>query len=301
MAKAKMEATVGQRRRPLSAYVSAARAVCPPPGAIDTHVHVIDPARFPYARGVPYRPVGHEQGTAQNLAALLDAHGMAGVVLVNPTSGYKFDHRCMLDALERLGGRARGIARLPLTVSMRALAALKRQGVVGVRLDVVAEGLGLLVDPALERFLRRLCENDLLLDVQCEGDQMAALAPVLARTPLPVVVDHCGRPDPARGVRAPGFAALLRLSELGRVTVKLSGPMRASRQVAPYDDMLPFVRALIAAYGPDALVWGSDWPFLRCAERMDYGPLLALLERWVPSAADRRRVLCGTPARVFRF
>jgi predicted TIM-barrel fold metal-dependent hydrolase len=207
----------------------------------------------------------------------------------------------MLDALERLGPRARGIARLPLTVSSRSLAALAARGVVGVRLDLVAEGLPLLEDPALERFLRRLCDLDLLLDVQCEGDQMASLAPVLARTPVKVVVDHCGRPDPARGVRSPGFAALLRLAELGRVNVKLSGPNRSSRRKAPYADMAPCIRALIAAYGPDALVWGSDWPFLRCEERMDYAPLLALLERWMPSAADRRRVLCRTPARLFRF
>jgi predicted TIM-barrel fold metal-dependent hydrolase len=49
-------------------------------------------------------------------------------------------------------------------------------------------------------------------------------------------------------------------------------------------------------------VWGSDWPFLRMPERIDYGPLLALLaERQVPDDAARRRILWDTPCREFGF
>jgi predicted TIM-barrel fold metal-dependent hydrolase len=53
--------------------------------------------------------------------------------------------------------------------------------------------------------------------------------------------------------------------------------------------------------GPERYVWGSDWPFLRAPERMDYGPLLALLERHVPDPADRRRILVDTPRAVLGF
>jgi len=61
------------------------------------------------------------------------------------------------------------------------------------------------------------------------------------------------------------------------------------------------VRAAIDAFTLDRCVWGSDWPFLRLPARTDYGPVLAMLTRWIPDAADRQRVLWDTPARLFGF
>ena len=48
-------------------------------------------------------------------------------------------------------------------------------------------------------------------------------------------------------------------------------------------------------------MWGSDWPFLRAPERIDYGPLLDLMDTLVPDAPSRRKVLWDTPRRLFGF
>ena len=48
-------------------------------------------------------------------------------------------------------------------------------------------------------------------------------------------------------------------------------------------------------------MWGSDWPFLRATERVDYGPLLKLVEALLPDAGERRSVLWDTPRRLFGF
>jgi predicted TIM-barrel fold metal-dependent hydrolase len=48
-------------------------------------------------------------------------------------------------------------------------------------------------------------------------------------------------------------------------------------------------------------VWGSDWPFLRAPERLDYGPLLTLFEQIVPDAETRHQIQWETPRRLFRF
>jgi predicted TIM-barrel fold metal-dependent hydrolase len=61
------------------------------------------------------------------------------------------------------------------------------------------------------------------------------------------------------------------------------------------------VRAIIDAYTPDHCVWASDWPFLRAAERQDYGPLVELAACWFPNEADRRKVFWDTPKRLFGF
>ena len=55
------------------------------------------------------------------------------------------------------------------------------------------------------------------------------------------------------------------------------------------------------AFTPDRCMWASDWPFLRAPERIDYGPLLNLIERFVPDPVERRRVLFETPCRELGF
>lgn len=69
----------------------------------------------------------------------------------------------------------------------------------------------------------------------------------------------------------------------------------------PYRDVDPFIAVAIEAYTLERCVWGSDWPFVRMDERMDYGPPLTCLPRWLPDPQDRRKVLWDTPARLFGF
>ncbi len=278
---------------------AAAPAV--PRGAVDTHVHVFDPARFPFDPSTPYQPQPHENGTPADLTQLLDAHRVDRVVIVNPTSGYGYDVRCLVDALAKLGPRARGITRVPLTTDRRRLRALLAHRIVGIRLDLLAEPTDVAAGGVLATLIRRVADEDMLLDIQCEGDQLVALAPLLHRIPVRMIIDHLGRPNPERGLRQPGFEALLALSATGRAVVKLSGAIRCSREASPHADLDEYVAALRTHYGPQRLTWGSDWPFLRSAARVDYGPLLAQLGRWFPGTAERRRILVETPVMWFNF
>jgi len=272
-----------------------------PAHVIDCHVHVFDCVRFPFAADASYRPLPCECGTADDLAAVLDAHGIARALVVTPTSGYGDDNACTLDALARLGPRARGIARVPVSIVPSKLDALAERGVVGVRIDFVALGLAPLVDPAFPRLLNALAERDLVLDVQAQGEQWDAIAPVLARSSTRVAIDHMGRPQPARGVDAPAFHAMLALAQTGRVAVKLSGADRFSCLAPPHADVLPFAAALVREFTPERLVWGSDWPFVRSARRMDYGPTLRFLEHLVADEASRQQIHCTTPSAWFKF
>ena len=116
-----------------------------------------------------------------------------------------------------------------------------------------------------------------------------------------MLIDHCGRPTANAGVQQPGFQAVLALARTGRAAVKLSGYQKISAEPLPYRDTQPFVQALIDAFSLDACLWASDWPFLKAAERLDYGPLLKHVEAWLPDPADRRRLMWDTPRRLFGF
>jgi predicted TIM-barrel fold metal-dependent hydrolase len=148
--------------------------------------------------------------------------------------------------------------------------------------------------------LGRMRELGLWADVQVQHDQLPALRPMLEDSGVRLVFDHCGRPDPAAGgVAQAGFAALLAMAGNGHTCVKLSSFAKASARPFPHPDAWPFVQALREAYTPQSLVWGSDWPFLRAAERSDYGTQLALFDRLVPDPADRRAIQWDTPRRLF--
>jgi len=77
---------------------------------IDCHVHVLDPARFPYQTNTHYAPAGQELGTPAQLGQLMDAYGTRYVLLVGPNSGYGLDNSCMLDTIARGQGRYKGVA-----------------------------------------------------------------------------------------------------------------------------------------------------------------------------------------------
>ncbi|WP_109480508.1 amidohydrolase family protein [Paraburkholderia sp. C35] len=266
---------------------------------IDCHCHIFDPARFPYREDTAYRPAQQEIGTAAQFIRVMDAYGVRHALLVGPTSGYRTDNRCMLDALQAYEGRFRGIAVVDNDISRHELIALQRAGVAGVAFNPAMEGIELVRDAGA--LFAMLADLGMVAQVQVCGDQMAVLGPWLARQAAQVVIDHGGRPDIAAGVGQAGFQALLKLADSGRASVKLSGWQKYSAKAHPYEDAWPYADALLRAFGPQHCVWGSDWPFLRAPERLDYGPLLTLFEQIVPDAATRRQIQWDTPRRLFGF
>src|SRR5438105_12143516 len=103
-----------------------------PRGACDCHVHVFDPARFPYFTGRVYTP---PEAAAEDLLALQRELHFDRVVIVQP-SVYGIDNACTLDAMKKLGqGRARGVAVIDKTIRQGQLDELAAAGIRGVRLN----------------------------------------------------------------------------------------------------------------------------------------------------------------------
>lgn len=266
---------------------------------IDCHCHIFDPARFPYNPASPYHPEGHEIGTAAQLAQVFAAHGVERALLVQPNSGYGDDNACMLSAIAESRGRYKGVAVVPHDVPTEDLQRLKSQGIVGVAFNLPFFPRGYYA--GTEALLEKLAALDMFLQVQVEGDMLLDILPMLKASEVRLLFDHAGRPVPMRGLDQPGFRALLDFGGSGRAAVKLSGHAKFSELPHPHPDTHQFIAALIEAFGPDNCVWGSDWPFLRARERMDYGPLLTLFHDLVPDADVRRAILWDTPRRLFGF
>ena len=266
---------------------------------IDCHAHVIDPVRFAYGEQVTYKPAGQEIGSSAQLRQVMKSYGVKHTLLVQPNSGYGSDNSCLLDAIARSNGELKGIAIVDLDADAAALRRLQGQGIVGAAINATFHGNAYYQDA--ERLMRRLADLDMVFNLQVEHDQLLMYAPWIERTPVKVLIDHLARPTIAAGLDQPAFTALLRLAETGRVSVKLSGYAKFSREPLPFADCRPFVRAVVDAFTLDHCVWASDWPFLRSTERQDYGPLLGVAAELFPDPRDRQKLFWDTPNRLFNF
>jgi predicted TIM-barrel fold metal-dependent hydrolase len=266
---------------------------------IDCHIHVLDPVRFPYADDTPYRPSGQEVAPAAHLIRVLDAFDVSHALIVGTNSGYGTDSRILLDALKSGNGRFRGVAVVENDVDIGELERLKAAGIAGVAFNLPFYETGYYRNTAA--LLEKLVDLGLFLQIQVENDQLLALLPLIEKSKVRLVIDHCGRPSVAHGLKQPGFQALLAIGRERDAWIKLSGAYKFSHGQYPYEDAWPFIMALVEAFTLDRCVWGSDWPFLRSPQRLDYGPLLAMLPLLFPQPSDQHRLLWRTPARLLGF
>ncbi len=266
---------------------------------IDCHNHILDPARFPYQLNTRYRPAGHEIAPAEQLLRVMEVYGVRHCLVVGPNSGYGTDNRCLLDAIAKSDGRLKGVAVVAHDISTAELASLKAQGIVGVAFNTANLGVEFYRDTA--GLISRIADLDMMLQIQTEGDQLLSLLHLIEPSTVRLLFDHCGRPDVSKGIEQPGFQALLALGRGGRGMVKLSGYAKFSQAPPNYRDARPYVGALVEAFTIDRCVWGSDWPFIRATERIDYGVLLSVAEMLFPATDDRRKLFWDNPARAFGF
>jgi predicted TIM-barrel fold metal-dependent hydrolase len=183
--------------------------------------------------------------------------------------------------------------------TLEELQKLKEQGVVGVAWNVTHYGVDYY--RAAEKLVEKLASLEMFVDIQVEHDQLVKMMPLLAKSGVRLLVDHCGRPTIGAGLDQPGFRALLELGATKRAFVKLSGLVKFSREPSPHHDAWPFLEALVEAFTLDRCLWASDWPYLRAPTRVDYGVLLQLALALFPDASDRRKILWDTPRALFEF
>jgi 2-pyrone-4,6-dicarboxylate lactonase len=269
-----------------------------PRGACDAHVHVFGPQRrFPFA---PERTFTPGDAPKEKLFALHALLGIERCVIVQ-SSCHGFDNSVVADAIAAKHGAYSGIALLPTTVTDAELRRLDARGFRGVRFNYMKHlGTSTPIEDVIA-LGARLAPLGWHLQIHLESALIEPMTPALKRSPVPVVIDHMGRVDAALGVDQPAFKALLDLLRDERFLVKVSCVERSSHRPAPYEDAIPFARALVAAFG-DRTLWGTDWPHPNSAHGPpDDGVLVDLLAEIAPSAAQRQALLVDNPQRFYRF
>lgn len=277
---------------------------------VDCHAHVFE-------RGLPLtaqrRHAPDYDALTDDYLGLLDSRGISHGVLVQP-SFLGTDNHFFLAAIARHPGRLRGVAVVDPSITAEALERLAAQGTVGIRLNLVGLEIPDFSSREWQALLGRVRSLDWHVEIHRDAHDLPALLAALLPSGCRLVVDHLGRPDPLLGTADAGFASLLQAADSGRVWVKLSGAYRTAqspragaaartRALAEQDaaQARRTVSALLGAFGPERLVWGSDWPHTQHQDFIDFSGSRALLDDWVPDTAQRHRILVETPAELFGF
>jgi 2-pyrone-4,6-dicarboxylate lactonase len=268
----------------------------PPPGAIDAHCHVFGPqARFPFSAKAKYLP---EDAGPEMLFALRDRLGFTRNVIVQ-ASCHGTDNAATLDAIARSEGQARGVAVVDPMISEAELAALHAGGMRGIRFNFLKR---LVDDAPKERFLevaRRLPAGWHVV-IYFEADILEGLRPFMDAIPVPLVIDHMGRPDVTQGPDGADMKAFRRLLDSRNdIWFKATCPDRLDPAGAPWDKFVAAVAPLVADY-PDRALWGTDWPHPNMQDAIpDDGHLVDVVPRIAPTAELQHKLLVENPTRLY--
>ena len=270
-----------------------------PRGACDAHVHVFGPsARFPFAEDRSFTPADAPKET---LFALHRHLGVERCVIVQSLC-HGFDNRVVEDAIAAGGGNYLGVALLPLDVADEELARLAAAGFRGVRFNFSKHSEAAFDVEGVVAFTRRLEPLSMHLQAHFERGMIHELAPALARSAVPVVIDHMARVDAAAGTAQPDFSALHALMRNPLFRVKVSGIDRITHDAgrAGYAEGITIARRLVHDF-PERCLWGTDWPHPLHDHVPDDGVLVDALQQIVPDAALREQLLVRNPQRFYRF
>ena len=269
----------------------------PPAGAVDAHCHVFGPmADFPFSPKAKYLP---EDAGPDMLFALRDRLGFSRNVIVQ-ASCHGTDNAATLNGIARSDGKARGVAVVDPAITDAELEQLHDGGMRGVRFNFLKR---LVDDAPKDKFLdvaRRIQPLGWHVVVYFEADILDDLRPFLDAIPVPLVIDHMGRPDVAQGPDGPDMRAFRTLLDSrDDIWTKVTCPDRLDPKGQPWDDFATAVAPLVAEY-QDRVLWGTDWPHPNMEKAIpDDGALVDMIPRIAPTAELQRKLLVDNPMRLY--
>lgn len=265
---------------------------------IDSHAHVFS-RELNLASVRRYAP-DYDATLAQYLEHL-QAHGLSHGVLVQP-SFLGTDNRYLLAALRQAPRQLRGVVVLERDVRRAVMDDMARQGVVGVRLNLMGKVLPDFRDVAWKDFFGHIAQLGWHVELHRQLEDLPRLIRQLMPFGIQLVIDHFGRPDARLGVDQADFAELLELGLGGQLWMKVSGIYRLA---ASDQQNLEFAKASLAlleqSFGPRRLVWGSDWPHTQHEQSVGFDTVMQQLQALQCPAPLMHALMVQSPQFLFGF
>lgn len=271
---------------------------------IDAHHHIWQLARGDYGWLKPdLTPLYRDFGMAE-VTPFLTRFGIEKVILVQaaPTEAETHYLLSVAGADARVAGVVGWTEFSAADAPARIAALAAHPKLVGLRpmvQDIADDDWLLRADliPAFEATIK----HGLVYDALVLPRHLSRLLTVVERHPdLTVVIDHLAKPFIADGQMEPWRADMRRLATHPKVHCKLSGMITEARAGWRVDDLRPYVETALDLFGPDRLIWGSDWPVADLAG--GYAAWADATEDLLAPliSTEKAAIQGGTAARVYR-
>jgi predicted TIM-barrel fold metal-dependent hydrolase len=276
------------------------------PGWIDAHVHVWtdDVQRYPLAPGFKKEDMQPATFTPEELFAHCEPCGVRRINLIQ-MSYYGCDNRYMLDAMARYSGRFAGTAIVDVTAPSVGdeMRRLRPHGVRAFRIypDLAKrQSADWLRPEGYDEMFKVGAECNMAMSCLMGPADLPELDRMCTRYPdTPVIIDHLCRIGITGQIDPKEVDALCRMSRHKRVMVKVGAFYALGSRKPPYDDLIPLIRHVVQAFGPQRCMWETDCPFQ--VVNGTYAASLALIRDRCTflSQADREQILRKTAEAFF--
>jgi L-fucono-1,5-lactonase len=270
---------------------------------IDAHHHLWTLARGDYGWLTPDLAPIYRDFYLSDLAPHLSAAGIEGTILVQaaPTEAESMFLLDIAENAEVVRGvvgwtdfdAADGVARID------ALAA--RKLLVGLRPMVQdIDDDNWLLGPTLAPLLAAMARNGLVFDALVLPRHLPRLLRVIDSHPdLKFVLDHCSKPRLATGEIAIWQRDIALLAQYPNIVCKLSGLVTEAAPDWQIADLRQAVDHVRACFGPQRMLWGSDWPVVNLAGGYAkwFGAAKTLLADLSPD--EKADIFGGNAARIY--
>ena len=232
---------------------------------IDAHQHFWEIARGDYGWLSADSGVLYQDFQPEHLRPLLDACQINGTVLVQaaPTEA---ESRYLLGIAEQVDW-VKGVVgwvALDNPDVENLLEAINHPLLKGIRPMLQDIEDPFWINDAVPDFaFRKLIELDLVFEALVKPPQWQPLLCRLLRHPeLRVVMDHGAKPENVKHQQKEWQAWLRKMAAETRAVCKLSGLWTEAGEALSLEQIRPWLDSLFEAFGPERIIWGSDWPVI---------------------------------------
>ena len=270
---------------------------------IDAHSHIWthDVEKYPLANNYTIdnlKPVF----TEQELFQVARPSGVGRVVLIHHHPFHGWDNSYLVDTAAKYPHNFRVVGTVDnLQPDPGArMRKLQQQHVTGLRVTSSLHKEQWLAG-GMDEMWRTAAETGQNMCGLINPDEIEQIDAMCTKHPAtPVVVDHFARIGVDGVIRDDDVDALCRLARHKHTTVKISAYYALGKKEPPYLDLVPMIRRLLDAYGPERLMWASDAPY-QLSGKNTYEASIALVRDRLDflSKGDREHLLAKTAERVF--
>lgn len=274
---------------------------------IDAHSHIwsTDLTKYPLRDNQPVEALEPRSFTDEELMALAMPQGVGRVVLIQHYPHHGYDNSYLIDTWKKHPDRFRIVgqidaARPHVDQQMRDML---QTGVTGFRIGPRDEQPDWLAGDGMKLMWKTAAETRQSMCCLINPSNIAETAEWCVKYPdTPVVVDHFARIGGDGTIRDRDVQNLCSLAKHKLVRIKISAYYAFGKKQPPYHDLVPMIKSLFEAFGPDRLMWASDCPYQLTAPNT-YAASIALVRDHLDfvSAEERRKLLRTTAESTFFF